>query len=141
MQPYQRRASSLIAGVPLRVVAVNHDTSVMMLERNYAKYIADHRTRQFARRRSKYADHHRSSGGAAGIEAAMSRRKLPLESPDWGPITEAFEQRMQQTGSDMACGAGFFDQELRDGRLRALVRREDGRPELLAATAWHNFSR
>ena len=32
----------LIAGVPVRVVAVNHDTSVMMLERTYSAYIADH---------------------------------------------------------------------------------------------------
>ena len=33
---------ALLAGVPVRVVAVNHDTSVMMLERTYSAYIADH---------------------------------------------------------------------------------------------------
>ena len=32
----------LLAGVPLRVVAVNHDTSVSMIERNYSRYIGDH---------------------------------------------------------------------------------------------------
>jgi integrase len=32
----------LLAGVPIRVVAVNHDTSVMMLERTYSQHIGDH---------------------------------------------------------------------------------------------------
>jgi hypothetical protein len=32
----------ILAGVPLRVVAVNHDTSVAMLERTYSRYIGDH---------------------------------------------------------------------------------------------------
>ena len=32
----------LIGGVPIRIVAVNHDTSVGMLERVYSRYIADH---------------------------------------------------------------------------------------------------
>jgi hypothetical protein len=32
----------LLAGVPIRVVAVNHDTSVMMIEKTYSKYIGDH---------------------------------------------------------------------------------------------------
>jgi integrase len=32
----------LLAGVPIRVVAVNHDTSVTMIERTYSRYIADH---------------------------------------------------------------------------------------------------
>jgi integrase len=32
----------LLAGVPIRVVAVNHDTSVVMIERTYSRYIADH---------------------------------------------------------------------------------------------------
>jgi integrase len=43
---YALRHSSIVrqvlAGVPIRVVAVNHDTSVAMIERNYSKYIADH---------------------------------------------------------------------------------------------------
>lgn len=33
---------SLLAGVPIRVVAVLHDTSVVMIERTYSAYIADH---------------------------------------------------------------------------------------------------
>ncbi len=32
---------ALLLGVPLRVVAVNHDTSVVMLERTYSKHIGD----------------------------------------------------------------------------------------------------
>jgi integrase len=32
----------LLAGVPVRVVAVNHDTSVTMIERTYSRHIGDH---------------------------------------------------------------------------------------------------
>lgn len=32
----------ILAAVPIRVVAVNHDTSVAMLERTYSRYIGDH---------------------------------------------------------------------------------------------------
>ena len=32
----------LLANVPVRVVAALHDTSVVMIERNYSKFIADH---------------------------------------------------------------------------------------------------
>jgi integrase len=32
----------LLASVPVRVVAVNHDTSVVMIERTYSRYIGDH---------------------------------------------------------------------------------------------------
>jgi integrase len=32
----------LLANVPVRIVAALHDTSVVMIERNYSKYIADH---------------------------------------------------------------------------------------------------
>jgi integrase len=32
----------ILAGVPIRVVAVNHDTSVAMIERNYSRYVGDH---------------------------------------------------------------------------------------------------
>jgi len=32
----------LLAGVPIRVVAVNHDTSVTMIERTYSRHIGDH---------------------------------------------------------------------------------------------------
>ena len=43
---YALRHSSIVrqilAGVPVRVVAVNHDTSVVMLERTYSRYIGDH---------------------------------------------------------------------------------------------------
>ncbi|HEX3885307.1 MAG TPA: tyrosine-type recombinase/integrase [Stellaceae bacterium] len=43
---YALRHSSVVrqvlAGVPVRVVAVNHDTSVAMLERTYSRFIGDH---------------------------------------------------------------------------------------------------
>jgi integrase len=32
----------ILAGVPIRVVAANHDTSVSMIERTYSRYIGDH---------------------------------------------------------------------------------------------------
>jgi len=32
----------LLGGVPVRVVAVNHDTSIPMTERTYSRYISDH---------------------------------------------------------------------------------------------------
>jgi hypothetical protein len=67
----------------------------------------------------------------------MSRRKLPLKSPYWVPITEAFEWRMQQTGS-VELAVHDFNQELGAGKLRALVRRADGQSELVARTVWNN---
>lgn len=43
---YSLRHSSIIrallAGVPARVVAATHDTSILMIERNYSAHIADH---------------------------------------------------------------------------------------------------
>jgi integrase len=33
---------ALLGGVPARVVAANHDTSILQIERTYSKYIADH---------------------------------------------------------------------------------------------------
>jgi len=43
---YALRHSSIVrqilAGVPIRVVAVNHDTSIGMLERTYSRFIGDH---------------------------------------------------------------------------------------------------
>ena len=46
MTAYALRHSSIIrallAGVPVRVVAASHDTSVMMLERTYSAYVLDH---------------------------------------------------------------------------------------------------
>jgi hypothetical protein len=67
----------------------------------------------------------------------MSRRKLPLKSPHWVPITQAFEWRLQQTDSIWLVVLDF-DKALRDGELRALVRGADGQSELLARTVWDN---
>ncbi|MGE3782053.1 MAG: tyrosine-type recombinase/integrase [Alphaproteobacteria bacterium] len=43
---YALRHSSIVrqilAGVPIRIVAVNHDTSIAMLERTYSRHIGDH---------------------------------------------------------------------------------------------------
>ena len=35
-------ARALMAGVPIRVVAANHDTSVAMIEKTYSRYIGEH---------------------------------------------------------------------------------------------------
>jgi len=35
-------ARQILRGVPIRVVAVNHDTSVAMIEKNYSPFLADH---------------------------------------------------------------------------------------------------
>jgi hypothetical protein len=68
----------------------------------------------------------------------MSRRKLPLESPNWWPIEKALEHRSEGTGSDrLACQD--FNKALKAGPLRALVRRADGYRELLSASAWDDF--
>jgi hypothetical protein len=37
-----RHVRQLLANVPIRVVAMLHDTSVAMIEKTYSKYIADH---------------------------------------------------------------------------------------------------
>jgi hypothetical protein len=43
---YALRHSSIVrqilAAVPIRIVAVNHDTSIAMLERTYSRHIGDH---------------------------------------------------------------------------------------------------
>jgi hypothetical protein len=43
---YALRHSNIVrmikVNVPIRIVAVVHDTSVAMIERNYSAYIADH---------------------------------------------------------------------------------------------------
>jgi site-specific recombinase XerD len=44
----------LLAGVPVRVVAVNHDTSVTMIERTYSRFIARSRRRGGARGIARY---------------------------------------------------------------------------------------
>jgi integrase len=51
----------LLAGVPVRVVAVNHDTSVVMIERTYSRYIGDPPTHWRARRCSTSARHRRAT--------------------------------------------------------------------------------
>jgi hypothetical protein len=35
-------ARDLLANVAVRIVATKHDTSILMIERNYSKYISDH---------------------------------------------------------------------------------------------------
>ncbi len=57
--PYALRHSSITRalqrGLSPRLVADVHDTTVRMLERNYAKYIADHSDTAFRRRRSTWS--------------------------------------------------------------------------------------
>ena len=43
----------LLAGVPVRIVAAGHDTSVAMIERNYSRYITDHADALVRKRRKR----------------------------------------------------------------------------------------
>ena len=75
---YALRHSSIVrqilAGVPIRIVAVNHDTSIAMLERTYSRHIGDHAG---ARRAIGDRRAGRGSGAAHG-----SKLDMPvLESP------------------------------------------------------------
>jgi hypothetical protein len=68
----------------------------------------------------------------------VSRGKLPLESPNWWPIGDAFKHRSERTGSDTLAQEDF-NEWLKAGRLRAMVRRHRGPRELLAAAAWDDL--
>jgi len=57
----------ILAAVPLRVIAVNHDTSVAMLERTYSRYIGDHAD---ALARRALLDTSASRGDQAGCGSA-----------------------------------------------------------------------
>ena len=64
----------------------------------------------------------------------MSRRKLPLESPHWWPLSRALEHRSERMGADQLA-IWDFNQALEAGQLQAMVRRRDD-CEVLAASAW-----
>jgi len=68
----------------------------------------------------------------------VTRRKLPLESPHWWPITQAIEHRRQRTSADKLTALDFT-QALKAGRLRALVRYADGHREWLPTSAWDDL--
>ena len=53
----------ILAAVPLRVIAVNHDTSVAMLERTYSRYIGDHADSVSAARAARHVGAARGPGG------------------------------------------------------------------------------
>jgi hypothetical protein len=65
----------------------------------------------------------------------VSKRKLPLDSPNWWLIEDALKHRTQRTGSDWLARADF-NQVLKADQLPALARRADGHRELLAAAHW-----
>jgi hypothetical protein len=68
----------------------------------------------------------------------VSRRRLPLESDaNWWLIEAALKHRSELTGSELA--KQDFNQSLKSGRLRAMVRRADGSRELLEASAWEDL--
>jgi hypothetical protein len=68
----------------------------------------------------------------------VSRGKLPWESLNWWPIVDAVAHRSERTGSDTLAQQDF-NEVLKAGRLRAMVRRHRGPRELLAAAAWDDF--
>ena len=80
-------SARLLAGVPIRVVAAQHDTSVTMIERNYSAYILDHSDAVSRPRCSIW----RCSHEPAALPA------LPLESPDWIPHATALQAAIKQS--------------------------------------------
>jgi hypothetical protein len=70
----------------------------------------------------------------------MSRRKpLPLESPNWWPIKDALKHHTQQRTGSVLIAREDFNQRLKAGEFRSLLRRAGGHRELLAASAWDDF--
>lgn len=71
--PYALRHSSivrwLLRGIPIRLVAVAHDTSVLQIEKHYSRHIADHVPEELARR----AMLHLPAAGAAAENVVALR--------------------------------------------------------------------
>jgi hypothetical protein len=55
----------LLAGMPGRVVAAGHDTSLVMLERNYSRYVNDHSDVTARAALLEIAEH--KDGGSASV--------------------------------------------------------------------------
>jgi integrase len=67
----------LLANVPVRVVAALHDTSVVMIERNYSKYIADHAD-ELARARSSSTTRRRTVSWCIALRATIRSHAVIL---------------------------------------------------------------
>ena len=93
--PYSLRHSSitraLLRGVPVRVVADLHDTSVAMLEKTYSKWIGDHSDAMVRAAQIDLSRRPPDRGGAADVEAAVSprQRRLPLNDRRWLSLAAA----------------------------------------------------
>ena len=74
-------------------------------------------------------------------EAAMSKHRLPLESPNWTPLTEVHRFVCEQTG-DRRLAAQDLTDAMANGRVRSMRRQvdrlHDDEPEreLLPSSFW-----
>jgi len=62
----------LLAGVPIRVVAAGHDTSVAMIEKNYSRFISDHADAMTRRAMLDVSEDKPAGANVTAIRAAAS---------------------------------------------------------------------
>jgi integrase len=97
--PYALRHSSivrqLLAGVPVRVVAAGHDSSVKMLEQTYSRYIGDHSDALIRRSLLDTAESARTN--VAGRNAIASNEHQDHKSPDEAGSGRTSESSLKPT--------------------------------------------
>jgi hypothetical protein len=67
----------------------------------------------------------------------MSRRKLPLDSPDWVPLAVVIQLWGERLGA-LELGEADALQALRKGKVRALRRHPGDQPELVPPEFWND---
>ena len=102
---------SLLAGVPARVVAATHDTSIAELEKTYSAFIADHAD-TIARRGLLEAP---PAAATKMVSAAVTVvKRPPLDDPRWRPLADVYQVRRQQTGNPTLAARDITDALLQD---------------------------
>ena len=110
---------ALLNGVPVSVVAKLHDTSSREIEAHYAAYILDVAGDVLSRKGLLRPE--APTGGTIDLApaaedpvavllastAAMRKRRLPLDSPNWTPLTEVHRFVCEQTDDRAFRGSGF----------------------------------
>ena len=142
----------LLAGVPMRVVAVNHDTSVAMLERSYSAFISDvsdvvtrraliDTSQPPTARQGRPVAARRAVAPCAARVQEKPFPDLPAWVPDqWVPFNDAVEQIKR--GGSVRLAARDLQRDLRHKRMTAAVRhmRRDGTLNYTVGPAfWQNF--
>ena len=123
----------LIAGVPIRVVAVNHDTSIAMLEKTYSRYIGDH-SDDLVRRALLQME---QPVGANVVPLAPGRRREMTasdESASWLLLSAVYHRVRARMPTDRAAQIAIWEAQ-RGGRLRmrAELHEHKARPGLYFA--------